>query len=74
LRRELPSLRSIVVFGVGETGWQVLPASCAGFEEEVLRACALVVAGDPRIGKVPASRRPNARLGARARPARPRSR
>jgi hypothetical protein len=54
LRRELPSMRSIAVFGIGETGWQLLPADADGFEEEVLRACDLVIAGDPRIGKLPA--------------------
>ena len=57
LRRELPSMRSIAVFGDGETGWQVLPEEMDGFEEEVLRACALVRAEDPRIGKVPKPRR-----------------
>jgi hypothetical protein len=53
LRRVLPSMRSITVFGSGETGWQTLPAEDDGFEEQVMRACELVVAGDPRIGKVP---------------------
>ena len=57
LRRELPNLRSITVFGVGETGWQVLPVDAEDFEESVLLACALVRAGDPRIGKVPKPRR-----------------
>jgi hypothetical protein len=53
LRRELPGLRSITVFGKGETGWQVLPVDTDDFEETVLRACTLVRAGDPRVGKVP---------------------
>jgi hypothetical protein len=58
LRRELPSLRSITVFGsAGETGWQVLPADDDRFEEHALRACDLVLAGDPRIGKTPKPRR-----------------
>lgn len=57
LRQELPCLRSIAVLGSGVTGWQVLPAEADGFEESVLRACALVRAGDPRIGKVPHRRR-----------------
>jgi hypothetical protein len=57
LRRELPSLRSITVFGAGETGWQVLPLDADDFEESVLRACALVRAGDARIGKVPKPRK-----------------
>ena len=63
LRRELPSMRSISVLGAGVTGWQVLPQDEAGFEEEALRAVQLVLAGDPRIGKVPKVRRPK---GARA--------
>jgi hypothetical protein len=58
LRRELPSLRKVqVLAGGAETGWQVLPAEADDFEDSVLRACALVRAGDPRIGKVPASRK-----------------
>ncbi len=62
LRRELPGLRSITVLaGGGVTGWQVLPAESEDFEESVLRACELVRRGDPRIGKVPASRRRAAR-------------
>lgn len=57
LRKELPSMRSISVFGPGVTGWQVLPADEETFEEEALRACELILAGDPRIGKVPGERR-----------------
>ena len=53
LRKELPSIHSITVFGPGESGWQVIPASSEGFEDEALRACAMVCRGDPRIGKVP---------------------
>jgi hypothetical protein len=56
LRRELPNMRSIKVFGVSESGWQVLPADADDFEESVLRACALVLASDPRVGKVPKAR------------------
>jgi hypothetical protein len=56
LRRELPCMRSIEVLGVGVTGWQVIPSAARDFEESVLRACALVVARDPRIGKVPKKR------------------
>lgn len=53
LRAILPSLRSIEVLGAAVTGWQVLPAASEGFEEAVLLACGLVLAGDPRIGKIP---------------------
>lgn len=57
LRREFPNLRSISVLGKKVTGWQVLPADAQDFEEAALRACELVLAGDPRIGKVPGARR-----------------
>jgi hypothetical protein len=57
LRREFPSMRSIHLLGRPVTGWQVIPAEAPDFEEAALRACELVVAGDARIGKVPASRR-----------------
>jgi hypothetical protein len=57
LRREFPSMRSIGVLGKKVTGWQVLPAKAADFEEAALHACELILAGDPRIGKVPGARR-----------------
>jgi hypothetical protein len=68
LRAEMPSLRSIEVLGAAVTGWQVLPAANEGFEEAVLHACALVLADDPRIGKVP-----KAKAKAPSRTRRPRS-
>ena len=63
LRAEMPSLRSITVFGVGaETGWQVLPVDAPDFEESVIHACSLVRSADPRVGKVPKPRkRPSAK-------------
>jgi hypothetical protein len=57
LRRELPSMRSIGVLGPDVTGWQVLPPDAESFEEEALRAVAMILAGDPRIGKDPAGPR-----------------
>ena len=57
LRREFPNMRSIRVLGKKVTGWQVLPADAQDFEETALRACELVLARDPRIGKVPGTRR-----------------
>lgn len=57
LLRELPSLRSITVFGSGVTGWQVLPVTSPDFEEAVLLACEMILRGDPRIGKIPGERR-----------------
>jgi hypothetical protein len=57
LRREFPHMRSIHVLRKPATGWQVLPADAPDFEAAALRACELVLAGDPRIGKVPGERR-----------------
>jgi hypothetical protein len=57
LRREFPNMRSIQALGEGVTGWQVLPVDAPDFEEAALRACELILNGDPRIGKVPGVRR-----------------
>jgi hypothetical protein len=57
LQRDFPNMRSIKVLGKKVTGWQVLPAAAPDFEEAALQACELVLAGDPRIGKVPGARR-----------------
>jgi hypothetical protein len=57
LRREFPQMRSIRLFGRKVTHWQVLPADGSDFEPAALRACGLIRAGDPRIGKVPKRRR-----------------
>ena len=56
LRREFPNMRSIQVLGKPVTGWQVLPVDAPDFESAALRACELVLAGDPRIGKIPGAR------------------
>lgn len=61
LRPELPSMRSIPLFGPGETAWQWLPESDVRFEEDAFRACALVLKKDPRIGRVPKKKRPKAK-------------
>src|SRR6266566_6002979 len=61
LRREFPNMRSIGLLGNKITGWQVLAADAADFEEAALRACELVIARDPRIGKVPKAKGGNKR-------------
>jgi len=61
LLQEFPNMRSIRVLGKSVTGWQVLPADAPDFESAALRACELVLAGDPRIGKVPEARRAKTR-------------
>jgi hypothetical protein len=66
LRREFPNMRSIQVLGQGVTNWQVLPVDAPDFEEATLRACECILAGDPRIGKVPGARRTSGSKGAKA--------
>lgn len=68
LAREFPSMRSIAVFGPGPTGWQVLPVDSADFEEAALRACELILEGDPRIGKVPSRARKKVTRTAKRKP------
>ena len=56
LRRDFPSMRSIQLLGEKITSWQVLPSDSPDFEQAAMHACELVLASDPRIGKVPKSR------------------
>jgi hypothetical protein len=53
LREEFPNMRSIQVLGNKVTGWQILPVDAPDFEEAAMRACELILARDPRIGKIP---------------------
>jgi hypothetical protein len=61
LRKEFPSLRKIGLLG-GKIGhWLLIPGDGPRFEQEAMRACELVLQRDPRLGRVPASRRSTAR-------------
>ena len=75
LRGEFPNMRSVQLFGTPVTSWQVLPVYAPDFEESAMRACELIAARDPRIGKIPKAKK--ARATSRTSepdPARPRSR
>ena len=65
LQREFPQMRSIQLFGTKVTHWQVLPADATDFDQAALRACELIRARDPRIGKVPKRRVARPRKDAR---------
>ncbi len=71
LRPEFPYMRSIRLLGKKVTGWQLLPVDSPDFEEAALHACDLVLAGDPRIGKIPASRRTSKPAKKKAKPSGP---
>lgn len=57
LRRDFPSLRKIELLG-GKIGhWLLIPADGNDFEAEAERACELLLRRDPRLGRVPQSRK-----------------
>ncbi len=57
LHREFPSLRPIELVG-GKIGhWLLIPSDGPRFEQEALHACDLLLRHDPRLGRIPASRR-----------------
>jgi hypothetical protein len=56
LRSDFPRMRSVAAFGIAVTAWQVLAQDDPEFEAMALHACALIKAGDPRIGKIPKPR------------------
>lgn len=53
LKKDFSPLRSISLFGDKPSGWQNLPADADDFEKAVIKACELILKGDPRIGKIP---------------------
>jgi hypothetical protein len=53
LKKDFPSMRSVSLFGDTPSGWQNIPAEADDFEELAIKACRLIMKGDPRIGKVP---------------------
>ena|SRR5580658_1233674 len=57
LKREFPSLRRIELLGNKIGHWLVIPSDGPNFESEALHACDLLLRHDPRIGRVPVSRR-----------------
>lgn len=59
LKKDFPIMRSIQLFGSGESSWQVLPKDADDFETSVNLACDLILKGDPRIGKIPKPKKKN---------------
>ena len=60
LKKDLPTMCSVSVLNDGagtDTGWQMLQAEADDFEPLVIKACELVLKGDPRIGKIPKPRK-----------------
>ena len=57
LRRDFPSIRSIELVGNKISHWLLIPSDGADFETEALDACDLILGRDPRLGRIPLSRR-----------------
>lgn len=57
LRRDFPSLRKIELLGGKIHHWLLIPADGRNFEAEAERACEMLLRRDPRLGRVPQSRK-----------------
>lgn len=57
LRREFSSLRRIELLGDKIRHWLLIPMDSPGFEREALHACDLIRRHDPRLGRIPQSRK-----------------
>ena len=57
LRKEFPSIRSINLLGNKIRHWLLIPSDGPDFESEAQHACDLLLNHDPRLGRIPASRR-----------------
>src|SRR5262252_9200428 len=53
LAQEFSSTRDAEPRKIGEHPWLHIPADAVDFEEQVLKACELILKGDPRIGREP---------------------
>jgi hypothetical protein len=57
LRREFPSLRRIELLRKTIGHWLLIPSDSPSFEAEALHACDLLLRRDPRLGRIPKSKR-----------------
>ncbi|HEY6161764.1 MAG TPA: hypothetical protein VI112_11085 [Bacteroidia bacterium] len=59
LKKEIPNLRTVNLLNNGqrETAWRLVPLDADDFESSVSHVCSLILKRDPRIGKVPKSRK-----------------
>jgi hypothetical protein len=57
LAQEFSSTRDAGPQKMGKRPWLHIPADAADFEEQVLKACELILKGDPRIGRAAEEKR-----------------
>ena len=57
LRHAFPSIRPIKALGGKIHHWLLIPADSPHFEADSLRACEFALARDPRLGRIPDTRK-----------------
>jgi len=57
LAQEFSSTRDAEPQKIGKHPWLLIPTSAVDFEEQVLKACEMILNGDPRIGRSPAEKK-----------------
>ena len=70
-RRDFPSLRPIALLGGAIGHWLLIPADSPTFETESLHACDLILRHDPRLGRIPESRKPKTTRPRSSKPSKP---
>ena len=56
VKKDIPELRDLMMFGPGPTSWQVLGDDIENFEETALKICGMILKNDERIGRTPKTR------------------
>jgi hypothetical protein len=57
LAQEFSSTRDAEAQKIGKRPWLLIPAGAADFEEQVMKACEMILNGDPRIGRATEEKR-----------------
>jgi hypothetical protein len=57
LAQEFSSSRDAEPRKIGKHPWLLIPASAVNFEEQVLKACEMILNGDQRIGRAPEAKK-----------------
>lgn len=63
LRHVFPNMRSIELLAEEVSSWQILAVDTPDFEESAMHACELVIARDPRIGRIPGAKKRKKKKG-----------
>lgn len=73
LALEFQSTRDAEPRKIGKHPWLHIPADVADFEEQALKACELILNGDPRIGREPEPKKVRPSAGKRSAKRKPKS-